>query len=90
MKLVLVTTEHRGVFAGLVPEDQDMTVRTIRLEGARCAIYWATSKGVAELAQVGPNDKSRVGAPATIEALHDVTAIWAMTDKAWEAFCSRP
>lgn len=24
MKPVLITTQHRGVFAGLVPDDQDM------------------------------------------------------------------
>ena len=81
---VLVTTEHRGVFAGLVPADQDMTARTMALQSARMAIYWATKRGVAELAEIGPNEKSRIGAPADIAALHDITAVMLITDKAWE------
>ena len=84
MKAILVTTEHRGVFAGLVPEAQDLNARTMRLEDARMAIYWGTTKGVAELAHTGPTAKSRIGAPATIEALHDIQAVWSITEEAWE------
>lgn len=89
MKPILVTTLHRGVFAGLVPDDQDMDAKTMRLEEARCAIYWGTTKGVAELASDGPNNKSRIGAAATIEALHDITAVWEVADGAWKKWCSR-
>jgi len=84
MKPVLVTTQHRGVFAGLVPEEQDMNARTMRLKEARCAIYWGTSRGVAELASEGPTDKSRIGSSATIEALHDITGVWSVTAEAWK------
>ena len=87
MKAVLVVTQHRGVFFGLVPEKQDMTARTMALKQARCAIYWGTTKGVAELAQSGPNASSRIGAPADLEALHDITAVWSVTTEArakWE------
>jgi hypothetical protein len=80
---VLVTTEHRGVFGGLVPQDQDFTARTIRLERARMAIYWGTTRGVMELAESGPTSKSKISAEATIEALHDVTAIMRIADEAW-------
>jgi len=83
MKPVMVTTAHRGVFAGLVPDNQDMVARTVRLEDARMAIYWGTTRGVMELADTGPTEESRISAPATIEALHDVTAIFAVTDEAW-------
>jgi len=83
MKPVLVTTAHKGVFAGLVPDDQDMTVRTIALTSARMAIYWGTTKGVMELAEIGPNGKSRISATADIPALHDVTAIFDVTTGAW-------
>lgn len=86
MKPVLVTTQHGGVFAGLVPDDQDLDARTLRLEQSRCAIYWGTTQGVAELARTGPTSKSKIGAPATIEALHDVTAVWAITPEAWGAW----
>ena len=86
MKAVLITTKHRGVFFGYVPIDQDMTVRTMALKEARCAIRWATKTGVAELAEIGPNKNSRIGAKADIESIHDITAIWAVTDKAVKAW----
>ena len=88
MKAVLVTTQHRGVFMGYVPDEQDMNARTMRLENAKCAIYWKTKKGVAELAHIGPNKESIIGSPATIEALHDITAVWAVTAKAEDAWQS--
>lgn len=84
MKSILVTTQHRGVFYGEVPDDQDMTATTMALKEARCAIRWATEDGVAELASEGPNKNSKVGATADLEALHDITAVWAVTDKARE------
>lgn len=80
---VLVTTEHRGVFAGLVPADQDMNARTVALIGARMAIYWGTTRGVMELAETGPTHKSRISARANIPALHHITAIFAITPEAW-------
>ena len=82
MKAIMVTTQHRGVFFGFVPDDQDMTARTMSLKDARMAIYWATTKGVAELAHVGPNASSKIGSPADIPALHDITAVWSVTDAA--------
>ncbi len=84
MKSILVTTEHRGVYYGEVPEEQDLTARTMALKNARCAIYWNTTTGVAELAEKGPNDGSKIGAKADIEALHDITAVWRVTDEAKE------
>lgn len=88
MKPVLVTTQHRGVFFGYVPDDQDMTERAMRLERARCAIYWATKKGVAELASHGPNERSKIGSQATIAALHDITAVWECAPEAEAAWRS--
>jgi hypothetical protein len=88
MKPILVTTKHRGVFAGLVPDDQDMTDRTLALKEARMAIRWGTTKGVAELAQTGPTANSKIGAPADLPALHDVTAIWDISEAAWEKWRS--
>lgn len=87
MKAVLVTTQHRGVFYGLVPDDQDMNARTMALTGARCAIRWGTTDGVAQLAATGPTTESKVGAKADLPALHDITAVWAVTAQAqgeWE------
>ena len=90
MKPILVTTSHRGVFAGLVPDDQDMNATTMALDDARCAIYWATTKGVAELASDGPGEGSRIGSAANIAALHDITAVWDITPKAWKRWTSKP
>lgn len=83
MKPVLVTTQHRGVFAGLVPANQDMTARTLALTSAKMAIYWGTTRGVMELAQTGPNKNSKISLAADIPALHDVTAIFTITPEAW-------
>lgn len=88
MKPILISTAHRGVFFGFVPDDQDVTARTMALKQARCAIYWGTTKGLAELAESGPTAKSRIGAPADLEAVHDITAVWAVTDKACEKWIS--
>jgi len=83
MKPVLVTTSHRGVFAGLIPEDQDLTVKQMPLQGARMAIRFGTTKGLMELCDTGPTSSSRISAPADIPMLHDITAIFAISDKAW-------
>ena len=80
---VLITTQHRGVFAGLVPADQDLNVRTMAVKSAKMAIYWGTTKGVMELAHTGPTAKSKISAPADIPALHDITAAFSITPEAW-------
>ena len=82
MKAVLVTTVHRGVFYGLVPSRQDMNAKTMALKSARCAIRWGTTTGIAELASVGPGPNSKIGATADIAALHDITAVWVVSDAA--------
>ncbi len=80
---VLITTKHRGVFAGLIDEGQDLQATSMPLHEARMAIYWGTDKGVMQLAKTGPTDKSRISAPADIPMLHDVTAIFDITEEAW-------
>lgn len=84
MKPVLVTTRHRGVFAGLIPDDQDLTVTQMPLKDARMAICFGTSRGLMELCDTGPTSKSRISAPADIPMLHDITAVMGISDKAWE------
>lgn len=83
MKNILVTTAHRGVFAGQVEDDQDLTAKSMPLKNARMAIYWGTTKGVMELADTGPTVKSRISALADIPWLHDITAVFAVSDQAW-------
>ena len=84
MKNVLITTSHRGVFAGQIPEDQDISAKSMPLKNARMAIYWGTSRGVMQLCDTGPTEKSRISDPADISMLHDITAVFDITDKAWK------
>jgi hypothetical protein len=81
---VIVCTKHRGVFFGYAT---DTTGERIELRAARMAIYWGTTRGVMELAEVGPNPRSKISARATIE-LRDITAVFEVTEAAtgkWEA-----
>lgn len=81
---VLVTTQHRGVFCGLVDADQDLTARTLSMKSARCAIRFGTEHGFAQLAATGPTEGSKIGSPADYIALHDITAKLHVTPEAWE------
>ena len=89
MKNVLVTTKHRGVFGGQIADDQDLTASAMPLSNARMAIRWGTTRGLMELAEVGPNSSSKISAPADIPMLHDITAVFAITDQAWEKWQTR-
>jgi hypothetical protein len=86
VKAVLITTQHRGVFAGLIEDDQDLTATAMPLKQARMAIYFGTTRGVLELAETGPTSKSRISAPADVPMLHDITAVFAITEAAWKAW----
>ena len=84
-RYVLVTTEYRGVFAGHLESEKD---RLAILTDARCAIYWATTKGLLELAAIGPNVKSKIGSTAPRITLHSVTSITDCTPEAVAAWKS--
>ena len=80
---VIICTEHRGVFFGYAA---DTSGDTVQLRGAKMAIYWGTSRGVMELANTGPTDKSRISLPADIE-VRKVSAVFEVTAGAaakWE------
>jgi hypothetical protein len=81
---VIVCTEHRGVFFGYA---HDTTGDTIHLKRARMGIYWATTRGVMELAEVGPNPRSKISARADLE-VRKITAVMEVAPTAvdaWEA-----
>lgn len=82
-KPVLITTEHRGVFAGLIPADQDLTARSMPLKSAKMAIYWGTTKGVMQLCETGPTDISKISAKADIPMLHAITGVFDISPEAW-------
>ena len=89
MKNILITTQHRGVFFAQVSDDKDMTQKTLTdLENARMAIYWNTKGGLMELCAKGPNSGSKIGSPAGIPVLHDVTAVFAVSDEAADKWIS--
>jgi hypothetical protein len=84
MKPVLVTTKHRGVFAGLVSPKQDLTASTLSLKQARMAIRFGTERGLMQLCETGPTADSLISAPADIPVLHDITGVFDITDEAWQ------
>ena len=79
---VLVTTEHRGVFAGYL--ERDDAPASVTLNQARCAIRFGTTKGFLELARTGPTSNSRIGSPAESVRLFKVTSIAVISDEAIE------
>lgn len=85
LKPHLICTQHRGVFFGLLPEGTDLTARTLtNIKNCRMAIYWGTTKGVMELSDTGPTEKSVIGASSYVNALHDVTAVFSVSKEAEE------
>lgn len=82
---VIVCTERRYVAFGYAT---DTDGSTIKLERARCAIYWGTTGGLHELAATGPTPKSRIGSVAPAITLHGVTTVLEVSADAaakWES-----
>jgi len=89
MKNILVTTKHRGVWFVQVDDDVDITLTTLTgLKNTRMAIRFGTTKGLHELCESGPTQNSKISARADIRVLHDVTAVFDVTDKAAEKWNS--
>jgi hypothetical protein len=87
MKNVIITTEQRGVWFAQVDDNNDLTRKTLTdLKNCKMAIYWGTERGLQQLAQSGPTLKSRISEPCDIPVLHNVTAVFAVTDKAAEVW----
>lgn len=84
MRNVLITTKHRGVFAGQIEDDQDINADILPVKNAKMAIRWGTSKGMMQLAETGPTPNSLISAEADIPSLRDITAVFDITDGAWE------
>jgi hypothetical protein len=82
---VIVTTEFKGVFFGFAT---DTSGDTIKLSGARCAMYWADG-GWMKLAQAGPGKDDRISATADID-VRKVTAVAECTEEATAKWLSAP
>ena len=86
---VLVTTELRGVFMGLLdPATIDDDV--LELEAARLCIYWSADvKGFMGLATSGPTASCRIGPPANIR-LRKISSVLTVTPVAVAAWDAAP
>jgi len=85
---VMVTTVHRGVFAGLLVEDHG---ETVVIEDARMCVYWdASTRGVLGLARHGPGPLCRISPAAPRLTLRGVTAVADLTPQAWERWRQEP
>lgn len=81
---VIICTEHRCVFFGYAIETSG---DTISLTNARMAIAFGTTKGVMQLAETGPTERSKISAKADIE-VRNVTAVFEVSPEAkvkWDA-----
>ena len=63
-----------------------MCAETVVLKDCRMAIYWGTTRGVLELAEDGPNSKSKISKKAEKMGLRDVTAIFSVSEPALAAW----
>lgn len=82
---VIVTTEHRGVFFGYASDTEGTE---IKLENARMAIAFGTTRGILELAETGPTSRSKISARAPAIDVRKVTAVIEVAPAAvekWEA-----
>jgi hypothetical protein len=90
LRPVIVTTAKNYVTFGYIETTAHKPgtpfPKALAIRGAKCAIYWGTTKGLGELASVGPNSKSKIGSPMDI-TLTEITLIGDVTPdavKAWE------
>lgn len=80
---ILLTTKHRGVFVAQVDEDTDLTKKTLtNLKNGKMVIKWRNREGLQGIANYGPTENCKLSAMSDIPVIHDVTAIFAITDKA--------
>ena len=83
---VLVTTAHRGVFAGILAEDTNFP-KSITLTDARNCLFWHQDiGGFLGLASVGPNSQCKIGAVAPRLILVDITSMADIAPAAWQAW----
>jgi len=86
-RYVLVTTAHKGVFAGYASKTDGAT---IKLREARLCVYWSSDlRGFMGLASHGPSKNCKIGPAADIE-LRDITSVVEVSEQAKEAWTKAP
>lgn len=79
----MITTKHRGVFLGQVKTNTDLTAKTLTdIANCKMVIKWRNGKGLDYMASHGPTDKCMVSPGHDVEVLHDITAVWKVSDEA--------
>lgn len=87
-RFVMVTTEKRGVFAGVLEKQEGDTVV---LTEARMAVYWCSDcHGVLGLAKTGPLKGSRISPAVLRIELNGIMAIADCTDEAISGWRAEP
>lgn len=79
---VIVTTKHRGIFAGLLDNATPTEAEIVQLERCRMAVSFKGT-GAVGLAN-GPT--GRVSGMSPASTIRDVTAIFDMSDDGWSAW----
>lgn len=84
---VMVTTEHKGVFAGTLEKYDDKKKQAV-LTNARMCVYWSADiRGVLGLAASGPSASCRISPAAkrlTLEGVTSISELTAEAAKKWE------
>ncbi len=89
-RFVVVTTEHRGVFAGCVEDDTKLPAE-ITLSDAQLCVYWSKeTRGVLGLAATGPNADCRIGPPVPLATLCQITGVFDATKIAEDKWRAAP
>lgn len=88
---VVITTEHRGVFFGVLPATADDTAKTLTLTDVQMCVSWSASiRGVLGLAVTGPDRTCRISPAVPKMTLQSVTSVMDATDEAVTAWAARP
>ena len=87
-RMVMVTTEYRGVFMGELVEENGTKCT---LKNAQMCVHWSSdAHGVFGLATKGPGDGCRIGPPVPQLTLRKVTSVCDVTPEAVERWRAEP
>jgi hypothetical protein len=85
---VIVTTEHKGVFFGYLPDGQDPDAAVVEIQHGRMAIFWSADvRGLPGLAAHGPTVGCRISPPVPgwrLKAVSSVLEVTPEAARAWE------
>ena len=88
---VVVTTEFRGVFFGVLEKAMNGVPKEMTLLECRNCVYWdKTTKGFIGLAANGPSRHCRIGPAAPKMLINKITSIIQCSDDAAKAWRLEP